>query len=168
MKTLNQILTAISLMTIITTASMANDFKTLRMPVSGGKILEIVVKIENTVEETIPGDLNVLNEKRKTASEKTLELPVYVEREVEEDYMTVNTKDESCEFISLCLLLAEIHKPEVEVEETDIDTRAIFEKIMKENSYKLTEEALSKVVKPESEVNEEEPYRVFTASYISK
>jgi hypothetical protein len=155
MKTLNKIFATIALITLTAGIAKADNFKTIRMPVSGGKILEIIVKIENTVEEYIPVSSTVRSENKNSATYRTMQLPTYVEETVEEvlpemDFTSENNTTEA----SLNLLLAEITKPENEVSEGEVETKAIFESIQKENVFRVTGETLSKVTRPEAEVNE--------------
>jgi len=169
MKTLNKIFATIVLITLTVGFAKADDFKTLRMPVSGGKILEILVKIENTVEEYIPVSSTVMSENKNSATYRTMQLPSYVEETVEEVLPVMNCNNENNPSeVSLNLLLAEITQPESEVIEGEIETKNIFESIQKEKVFRVTGETLAKVTKPEAEVTERGIEMIATTVNLTK
>lgn len=153
MKALLITIATISLIMLSTTNVHAENFKTLRMPLTGGKVLEIMVKIESAIEETIPGYHTFLKAgNRSSAIELTL--PVYREEVMEENHPKVKTSDSNPSEKSLLQLVTTIRKTEEEVNDHNINTHAIFTQIIQQNSYTLSNEKLSEFTKTESEVQD--------------
>ena len=157
MKTLNQITLTAAMIIMSATLSMAGSLEKFEVKLSNGQTLEIISKVEEVVEETIPGYDETIRNYRMSKFEIT-HLPVYIETPVEEELpMYVESKNYSHDDF-LGVLLSSINKPEEEVEDNfSFDTKEVFAQIQKENRTELTNGTLAKFIKTEKEVEEDLP-----------
>jgi hypothetical protein len=157
MKTLNQITLTAAMIIMSATLSMAGSLEKFEVKLSNGQTLEIISKVEEVVEETIPGYDEIIRNHRMSKFEIT-HLPVYIETPVDEELpMYVESKNYSHDDY-LGILLSSINKPEEEVEDNfSFDTKEVFAQIQKENRTELTNGTLAKFIKTEKEVEEDLP-----------
>jgi hypothetical protein len=145
MKTLNLTLATLTILMINISSIQAETLKSYSTPISGGKVLELLIKIENPVEESIPAIKIIF-------SMEKLQLPLIIEKEITENLPFYNLAAEK--ELKFNALLNTLIQTEAEITDVDFDTRAIFEEIQKEKAFNLTAEMVSRLSKHESEVFE--------------
>ncbi|TVQ82408.1 MAG: hypothetical protein EA393_16650 [Bacteroidetes bacterium] len=154
MKTLKQITLTATLIILSVNFAIAGNTRTFEVQLSNGKVMEITSKVEQPVEESIPGHAEFINSYRMSKFEIT-GMPVYTESLVEEELPVFNVKKENNNDEYLGVLLSSISKPEQEVEDNfGFDTREVFAEIRKEKNQVLTNGKLAKFIKTECEVTE--------------
>ena len=154
MKTLNQITLTAAMIILSVSFAIAGNTRTFEVQLSNGKVLEITSKVEQPVEETIPGHTEFINNYRMSKFEIT-ELPLYSETLVEEELPVFNVRKASNNDEYLGVLLSSINKPEQEVEDNfAFDTGEVFAEIRREKMQILTNGKLAKFIKTECEVTE--------------
>ena len=157
MKTLNQITLTAAMIIMSATLSMAGSLEKFQMRLANGQVLEIISKVEEVVEETIPGYDEIIRNHRMSKFEIT-HLPVYTEAPVEEELPLYADNTNYSHDDYLGVLLSSINKPEEEVEDNfSFDTKEVFAQIQKENRTELTNGTLAKFIKTEKEVEEDLP-----------
>ena len=157
MKTLNQITLTAAIIIMSATLSMAGSLEKFQMRLSNGQVLEIISKVEEVVEETIPGYNEIIRNHRMSKFEIT-HMPVYIETPVEEELPVYAENANYNHDNYLGVLLSSISKPEEEVEDNfGFDTKEVFAQIQRENRTELTNGKLAKFIKTEKEVEEDLP-----------
>ncbi|TVQ83993.1 MAG: hypothetical protein EA393_14860, partial [Bacteroidetes bacterium] len=116
MKTLKQITLTAAMIILSVNFTIAGNTRTFEVQLSNGKVMEIISKVEQLVEETIPGYAEFINNYRMSRFEIT-EMPVYTESLVLEELPVFNVKKENNNDEYLGVLLSSISKPEAEVED---------------------------------------------------
>lgn len=157
MKTLNQITLSATLIIMSINLSFAGSEKTFEMRLNNGTVIQVLSKVEEAIEETIPGYDQFVNEYRQSKFEIT-HMPEYIEQPVEEDLPGYAEEKNYAKDDYLGVLLSSISKPEEEVEDNfSFDTKEVFAQIQKENRTELTNGTLAKFIKTEKEVEEDLP-----------
>jgi hypothetical protein len=157
MKTLNQITLTAAMIMMSATLTMAGSLEKFEVKLSNGQTLEIISKVEEVVEETIPGYEETIRNYRMSKFEISY-LPVYIETPVEEELPVYAENANYSHDNYLGLLLSSISKPEEEVEDNfGFDTKEVFAQIQMENRTELTNGKLAKFIKAEKEVEEDLP-----------
>jgi hypothetical protein len=157
MKTFNQITLTATLIIMSINLSFAGSEKTFEMRLSNGKVIQVLSKVEEAIEETIPGYDEFVYNYRQSKFEIT-HMPEYIEQPVEEDLPVYAEENNYGKNDYLGVLLSSISKPDEEVEDDfGFDTKEVFAQIQKENRTELTNGMLAKIIKPEKEVEEDLP-----------
>ncbi|MFN2396338.1 MAG: hypothetical protein ABR597_11685 [Bacteroidales bacterium] len=157
MKTLNQIILTATLIIMSINLSFAGSEKTFEMRLNNGKVIQVLSKVEEAIEETIPGYNEFVNEYRQSKFEIT-HMPEYIEQPVEEDLPKYTEEKNYGKDDYLGVLLSSISKPEEEVEDNfSFDTKEVFAQIQREKRTELTNGTLAKFIKPEKEIEESLP-----------
>ncbi len=154
MKTLNQITLTAAMIIMSATFSLAGSLERFEVKLSNGQVLEVISKVEEVVEETIPGYEETIRNYRMSKFEITY-LPVYTETPVEEELPVYADNTNYSHDNYLGVLLSSISKPEEEVEDNfGFDTKEVFAQLQMENRTELTNGKLAKFIKAEKEVEE--------------
>ncbi|MFW5757805.1 MAG: hypothetical protein ACOCYO_03905 [Bacteroidota bacterium] len=174
MKTFNTI-TLTMIFSLLINISFATGYQTLKMDLSNGKTIEVLQKTEECLQESIPGyqqSIQTYLEEKSTI----LVIPPYTEKTVSEEDFTetlVNQQKTSFkishvekEFMKTLALLT---KPEETVNESEIDTRKIYDEIMTEKANQtLSADRLQQFIKPEKEIDEELNFSILWATKFTK
>jgi len=116
MKTLSKITLATLLMILFTTASFAGSFKKFRMQIRADQFIEVISKVENTIEEALP-----LEEKSVALDAASMEKFMACSKEeqlIEEELPLVKVSKLSVSVEELRLIVQSISQPEQEIEES--------------------------------------------------
>jgi len=166
MKTLKQITLTAAMIILIVNFTIAGNTRTFEVQLSNGKVMEVISKVEQLVEETIPGFAEFITNYRMSRFEIT-EMPVYTENLVEEELPVFNVKKENNNDDYLGVLLSSINKSEQEVEDSfPFDTKEIFAEIQKEERKSTMDFDIARFVKVEKEITEE-PIFSICATYLT-
>lgn len=160
MKTLKQITLSLALIILTSGTTMAGSFKSIEVKLSNGKTLSILTKVEELVEESIPGYQYFVNQFRNRVAEPIAILAVYEEELLEEKTPSVSSLNTQPDMVNLNGLLAQI-KPEATLLEEDIDTHEIFVQYQKEIQSSNDNVNIENFVKAEKELDEELPGTFF-------
>ncbi len=174
MKTFNTI-TLTMIFSLLINISFATGFQTLKMNLSNGKTIEVLQKTEECLQESIPGHQQSIQsylEKKSTImvlpsyTEKTLNEEDFAETSVNPEKTSFKISNEEKEFMTT---LAMLTKQEEEVNESEIDTRKIYDEIMTEKANQtLSADRLQQFIKPEKEIDEELNFSILWATKFTK
>lgn len=154
MKTLKQITLTLALIALTSSLSMAGSHRTFEMQLSNGKILEVVSKVEELLDEAIPGFEKFVRQFRTENLLTHANVNSKQEELIEEELPQTFDLNTCREFEYISALVAELRKEEELIEE-DSFPRV---EIARDNSAATRLIDIKAFASPEKEINEELPF----------